>query len=72
MKEPPPPGPAKGVHFVDLRIVTIGDMKLIVGSVRLFAHSGTAKHGMPIYRVVVGAPRAITQTLEREGLISAP
>jgi len=56
MKVPPPPGSAKGVHFVDLRIVTIGRMKLIIGSVRLFAHSGTAEHGMPIYRVVVGAP----------------
>lgn len=56
MKVPPPPGDAKGVHFVDLRIVTIGGMKLIVGSVRLFAHSGTSEHGMPIYRVVVGAP----------------
>jgi len=57
LKDPPPPGDRKGVHFIDLRVVTIGRMRLIVGSVRLFAHSGTAENGMPIYRVIVGAPK---------------
>jgi len=56
-KEPPPPTPGKGLHMVDLRSVFIGRMTLIVGSVRLFAHSGTAEHGTPLYRVVVGAPK---------------
>jgi hypothetical protein len=31
-------------------------LRLIVGSVRLFANSGTRDHGTPIYRVIVGAP----------------
>jgi hypothetical protein len=57
LKDPPPPGDRKGVHFIDTREVTIGRMRLIVGSVRLFAHSGTPENGMPIYRVVVGAPK---------------
>ena len=58
-KNPPPPTGGKGLHMVDFRNVFIGGMALIVGSVRLFAHSGTADHGMPLYRVVVGAPRAV-------------
>jgi hypothetical protein len=31
--------------------------RLLEAKVRLFAHSGTAEYGMPIYRVVMGAPR---------------
>jgi hypothetical protein len=41
LKNPPPPMDRKAVHMVDLRIVTIGRLRLIVGSVRLFANSGT-------------------------------
>jgi len=56
LKSPPPPMDRKAVHMVDLRIVTIDGLRLIIGSVRLFANSGTKDHGTPIYRVVVGAP----------------
>jgi hypothetical protein len=56
LKNPPPPMSRKVVHMVDLRIVKIGRMSLIVGSVRLFANSGTKEYGTPIYRVIVGAP----------------
>jgi hypothetical protein len=56
LKDPPPPMDRKAVHMVDLRVVTIERMRLIVGSVRLFANSGTKDHGTPIYRVIVGAP----------------
>jgi hypothetical protein len=56
LKDPPPPMDRKAVHMVDLRVVTIEHLRLIVGSVRLFANSGTKNHGTPIYRVIVGAP----------------
>ncbi len=57
LKDPPPPEPAGRLHWVDFRTVQYGRFNLIVGSIRLFAHSGTKEAGMPIYRVVVGAPK---------------
>lgn len=61
MKNPPPPANRQTAHMVDLRIVTIHRLRLIVGSVRLFANSGTKDYGTPIYRVIVGAPRLTTR-----------
>ncbi len=55
--DPPPPHERKVVHVIDLRVVTIERMRLIVGSVRLFANSGTKEYGTPLYRVIVGAPK---------------
>jgi hypothetical protein len=55
--DPPPPQP--GVrHLVELSTMTgrLG-LRLLQARVRLFASSGTAEHGMPIYYVVMGAPR---------------
>lgn len=56
--EPPPPRPGQR-HAIEIATAVsgIGGLKLLVAVVRLFAHSGTAAHGTPIYRVVVGAPR---------------
>jgi hypothetical protein len=56
--EPPPPHPRHVRHAVELATATgRGGIRILVASVRLFANSGTAEHGMPIYRVVMGAPR---------------
>jgi hypothetical protein len=54
---PPPPHERKVVQLIVLRIATIERMRLIVGSVRSFANSGTEQHGTPFYRVVVGGPK---------------
>ncbi len=32
-------------------------LRLLQAKVRLLASSGTAEHGMPIYYVIMGAPR---------------
>jgi len=54
---PPPPYPRTVRHTIEIATATeCGGLRLLVASVRLFAHSGTAEHGMPIYRVVIGAP----------------
>jgi hypothetical protein len=56
--EPPPPHPRKVRHLVELATITgNGGLRLLEAKVRLFADSGTADHGMPIYRVIMGAPR---------------
>jgi hypothetical protein len=57
LDDPPPPDPKERLHWVDFRTVQFERLKLIVASIRLFAHSGFGKIGMPIYRVVVGAPK---------------
>jgi hypothetical protein len=36
---------------------SLAGLRLLFAAVRLFAHSCTSEHGMPIYRVVMGAPR---------------
>jgi hypothetical protein len=53
---PPPPIKGKVLHAIELETVGIGNLRLIEGSVRLFANSGTENEGPPIYRVIVGAP----------------
>lgn len=53
---PPPPLDRNVIHSIELEPVSIGNLRLIEAAVRLFANSGTADHGPPIYRVVVGAP----------------
>jgi len=55
--EPPPPYAHNIRHAVEIATVTGREgLRFMLASVRLFAHSGTQEHGMPIYRVVVGAP----------------
>jgi hypothetical protein len=56
--EPPPPYARNIRHAIEIATVTGREgLRFLLVSVRLFAHSGTREHGMPIYRVVVGAPR---------------
>jgi hypothetical protein len=57
--EPPRPHPGQVRHAIEIATAVggIGGLRLLVAVVRLFAHSGTAEHGMPIDRVVAGAPR---------------
>jgi hypothetical protein len=59
--DPPPPSEGR-LHTVNLSYVSAMRMKILMASVRLFANSGTLKHGMPIYRVVVGAPKLAKRT----------
>jgi hypothetical protein len=57
--DPPPKYAAKAQHtikFTDLTWPT-SEFKLHLVSIRLFAHSGTEQHGMPIYHVIGGAPK---------------
>ncbi len=54
---PPPKDEPDNLHKIGLDEIQLGRMQLIVGSVRLYANSGTEDHGTPIYRVVVGAVR---------------
>ncbi len=56
LSDPPPRLPIDVQHLISLEPEAVGDLKLLVASIRLFANSGTDLHGPPIYRVVVGAP----------------
>jgi hypothetical protein len=55
--DPPPPNP--GVrHSVEFSTMTgRSGLRLLQAKVRLFASSGTPEHGMPVYYVIMGAPR---------------
>jgi HNH endonuclease len=53
---PPPPDPRKMSHKIELQIFNTVDRQYWLASLRLFAHSGYRETGMPIYRVIVGAP----------------
>lgn len=57
LETPPPPGPPFGLHEIRLGVESFGSLRLLVAHVRLFASSGTESEGMPIYEVVVGAPK---------------
>jgi len=54
--DPPQPLEKGKMHEVKFEIHTMGNLRLIVCNLRIFAHSGTEKNGMPIYSVIVGAP----------------
>ena len=57
MRDIPPPPDARNVsHKIELQIFKAADQQYWLASVRLFAHSGYRETGMPIYRVIVGAP----------------
>jgi len=43
-------------HKIELQIFNAADRQYWLASVRLFAHSGYRETGMPIYRIIVGAP----------------
>jgi hypothetical protein len=53
---PPPPDPRYVTHRVDIQPYSLPNRVYWMVSVRLFAHSGYKENGMPIYRVIVGAP----------------
>jgi hypothetical protein len=58
---PPPRDPSERRHAVVFATASSpGGLRLVIAAVRLLAHSGTGEHGMPIYRVVMGAPRETT------------
>lgn len=52
--DPPPPDKNGVLHAIHFTNVTCGRMKYFTAFVRLFAHSGTAGCGMPLYEVVIG------------------
>ena len=54
--EPPPRLERSILHAISFEEIGIGNMRLILAAVRLFANSGTDRAGPPIYRVIVGAP----------------
>ena len=56
LANPNPPSDPKVKHVVQLSVVSRGPLKLMLGEVRLFANSGTAEHGPPVYYAIVGAP----------------
>jgi hypothetical protein len=58
MSLPPPPTPLGKLHEFQYIDINYKALRLIVVAFRIFAHSGTKENGMPIYRVVVGAPRS--------------
>jgi hypothetical protein len=60
---PPPPTPRGKMHEFQFINIEYKMLRLLVVAFRIFAHSGTKEHGMPMYRVVVGAPRRVTQNL---------
>jgi hypothetical protein len=53
---PPPPDQRNMSHIVDLQHYNAPDRQYWLASLRLFAHSGYLETGMPIYRIIVGAP----------------
>ncbi len=65
-----PPDEMGRTHVLDFQTVTIGRMHLLVSDIRLFAYYGQADHGMPTYRVVVGAPRSNTRAFD--GIVGPP
>ena len=56
---PPPPDRSGPLHRIDLEDIWFGGIRLLVSHIRLFARDGIEQNGMPIYTVIVGAPRKI-------------
>ena len=68
MALPPPPTPRGQMHEFQFIDINYRALRLLVVAFRIFAHSGTKENGMPIYRVVVGAPAPPTSVQpERSG-----
>jgi hypothetical protein len=64
LDEPPPPLEKGRRHLVEFTHLdanpmhpsnALGELRLIIANIRLFADSGTIQHGLPIYRVICGA-----------------
>lgn len=53
--EPPPRAPHDQMHTIQRNNMSLGRLRLIMMSVRLFGRDGTDEYGMPVYWVVVGA-----------------
>jgi len=45
------------LHATDVSFLTIDRIKLIRVRLRLFASSGAGNNGLPLYEVIVGAPK---------------
>jgi hypothetical protein len=63
MIEPPPPAAGSTQHVTQIITRTMGNLRLIIVRIRLYANSGIENHGPPFYEVVVGALPS-TQGLE--------
>jgi hypothetical protein len=57
VSDPPPPLSQNVLHAMDVAFLTIDRIKLIRVRIRLFASSGAGPNGLPLYEVIVGAPR---------------
>jgi hypothetical protein len=64
LDEPPPPLEKGRRHLVEFTHLdanpmhpsnALGELRLIIANIRLFADSVTIQHGLPIYRVICGA-----------------
>ena len=56
LDQPPPPLPRNQMHMVQRSTITLGRMRLLMQTVRLFGNSGRKNHGLSIYYAIVGAP----------------
>lgn len=45
-------------HMIEFGLYELERLRLVFMTVRLFADCGTKSHGMPVYEVLVGAPKA--------------
>ena len=63
MSEPAPPHASEFLHVIQHTNVTYGRLRFMTVRIRLFAHSGTPDHGMPVYEVVVGSEGSTRRVL---------
>jgi hypothetical protein len=76
MEVPPPPLGPGTMHAVEVLDITIPkNLRVYLVSVRLYASAGYQNIGMPIYKVIAGAPKIIPTCLDndsRAGLYDRP
>src|SRR5207253_2739272 len=49
----PPAAEIKSLHYLQMSEAVSGRLRLLTMMLRLFANSGSAERGMPIYKIVV-------------------
>ena len=57
VSDPPAPQPDNVLHATQVEFLTIDRIQLIRVRLRLFASSGAGRNGLPLYEVIVGAPK---------------
>ena len=65
MSDPAPPDASEFLHVIQHANVTYGRLRFMTVRIRLFAHSGTPDHGMPVYEVVVGSEGSTRRVLRQ-------